>query len=290
VRENMNHVRVKRFLDSEQVQIYEKQGRREAADDFLEHDYLYSKKKPRGKTLKENPFNGDKLEWMKEVREADRSDSVRASRSRTINKVYDIARSNMWEWFFTLTFNPEKVNSYNYAEVVKRLSLWLNNMRKKCPDMKYIVVPEKHKSGRWHFHGLFADVGKLDFIDSGYVSDSGKVIYNVGNYKLGFSTAIKLDGSPKVVSYLCKYITKEVCEATKGKKRYWASRNVKLPEIMDFDVTMDINDILKCCDVVNGHLKSLEGYVNVSYIDAPIYSTNTCSFVENSVGLCLPDK
>lgn len=272
----MNHVRVKRFLDSEQVQIYEKQPRREVKDENLKHSYIYDRQNVSKKHLMENPFNDGHLEWMKEYKETDTAESIRASRSRTINKVYDIARSNMWEYFFTLTFNPEKVDSYNYAEVVKKLSKWLNNLRTKCPDMKYIVVPEKHKSGRWHFHGLFADVDGLQFVESGHVSESGQVIYNVGNYKLGFSTAVRLDGSPKVVSYLCKYITKEVCESTKGKKRYWASRNVKLPEIIDFDVTMDIKDILSCCDVENGRLKSVEGYMNVSYIDAPIYSTNTC--------------
>lgn len=275
----MYHVKLKRFSDAEQVQIYEKPGRREVYDDEdlkFAHLILSIPTKYTGLSYRENPFNDNKYEWMKEYKEPDPEASLRSSRSRTVNKIYDIARSNMWEWFFTLTFNPQKVDSYNYELITKKLSDWLKNMRKKCPDMKYIVVPEKHKSGRWHFHGLFADADELEFAESGHVTESGQMIYNVGNYKLGFSTAIKLDGSPKVVSYLCKYITKEVCEATKGKKRYWASRNVKMPEIIDYDVEMGIDDILKCCDLVNARLKSVEGYINVNYIDAPIYSTNTC--------------
>lgn len=277
----MHHVKVKRFLDSEQIQVYKKQVGRDRLEDGLEHAYLYTKVCPKGMSFIDSPiYDFKKMEWVRQISDSNKSESLRVSRSRTISKVYDIARSNMWEYFFTLTFNPEKVDSYDYSEVVKKLSKWLNNLRAICPGMKYIVVPEKHKSGRWHFHGLFADVDGLQFLDSGYVSESGQVIYNVGNYKLGFSTAVRLDGSPKVVSYLCKYITKEVCESTKGKKRYWASRNVKLPEVIEFDVDMKMSEILSCCDVDNGHIKTVEGYISVSYIDAPIYSTNLERFRE----------
>lgn len=271
----MQHVKVKRFLDSEQVQIYKKQVGRDRLEDNLKHSYLFTDVNSMGKSYKENPFT-ETYEYMQKYRETDKLESLRVSRSRCINKVYDIARSNMWEWFFTLTFNPEKVNSFDYSATSKKLSDWLKNMRKKCPDMIYIVVPEMHKSGRWHFHGLFSNVSELEFVESGKSTDKGQIIYNVGNYKLGWSTAIRCDGSPKVVSYLCKYITKELCEVTKGKKRYWASRNVKLPEILEYDLEMDMKEILSCCDVANGHVKSVEGYLNVSYIDAPIYSTNTC--------------
>lgn len=58
----MNHVRVKRFLDSEQVQIYEKQGRRETKDDNLEHSYIYDVQNMPKKHLKDNPFNDDHLQ------------------------------------------------------------------------------------------------------------------------------------------------------------------------------------------------------------------------------------
>lgn len=285
----MYRVRVKRFADTEQIQVYEKVGRREAKDDFLEHDYLYTTKKPKNASLIENPFNDDKSEWVTKVTEPDKEDSIRISRSRTINKIYDIARSNTWDWFFTLTFNPDKVDSLNYTVVVKKLSDWLKNMRKKCPDMKYIVVPEQHKSGRWHFHGLFADVNEMDFIDSGRVSESGKVVYNVGNYKLGWSTATKIEDNHRASSYMCKYITKDLCRLTQNKKRYWASRNVNLPDVIDYDVNMTYEDIMKCIDLENGHAKSVEGFINVSYVDVPIYSTNTCSFVENDISACLPD-
>lgn len=186
------------------------------------------------KTAWINPFNGklerepikyiDDEEWKKER-------SVKNSMSRTINKVYHIARSNVWQYFVTLTFNPEKVDSFDYEECTKKLSKWLNNLRRDAPDLKYIVVPEQHKSGRWHFHGLFADVGALYFEYSGKDTADGQRIYNLGNYKLGFSTATIINDNSKVTKYISKYITKELCKVSEGKKRYWCSRNLQECEV-----------------------------------------------------------
>lgn len=64
----------------------------------------------------------------------------------TKNRIYNIARSNVWEWFITLTFDRERTDSSEYDMVVKRLKVFLNHMQqRKCPNMKYLIVPELHK-------------------------------------------------------------------------------------------------------------------------------------------------
>lgn len=190
------------------------------------------------KAIREEKWNCDEWGEIPEAKERERKDeaeidrdrSLKVSADRSLNKVYDYARANMWEWFFTLTFNPDKVDSFNYDEVTQKLSKWVRNLRRVCPDMKYVVVPEQHKSGRWHFHGLFSNVDELRMVDSGYTDASGKTIYNVGNYSLGFSTATRVEDSGRASSYLSKYITKDLADSTFGKKRYWASRNLDLPQ------------------------------------------------------------
>lgn len=157
--------------------------------------------------------------------------SLRSSMGRTVNKVYYLARSNDWEWFFTLTFNPEIVDSYDYTACTEKLSNWFITMRRICPGIKYLVVPEQHKSGRWHFHGLFANCDNLGFVDSGKRTKTGDIIYNVGKYRLGFSTATKVRDPRRVTQYIGKYITKDLCAVTRGKKRYWCSRNLDQAEI-----------------------------------------------------------
>ena len=173
--------------------------------------------------------------------------------------IYNGNFKNYWDWFFTLTFNPEKVDSFNYEISSQKLSKWLNNMRLKCPDMKYIVVPEKHPtSGRWHFHGLFSNVSELDFKLSGKYTDNGQEIFNVGKYKLGWSTAVKLDGSFAVVGYMTKYITKKLCEITKGKKRYWASRNCDLPIVEEYEFNTSLEDIIEQLDLFSDNSSKVD--------------------------------
>lgn len=170
--------------------------------------------------------------------------SLISSLNRSKNKIYYLARSNMWEWFFTLTFNPVEVDSMNYDSCTKKLSVWLNNMRKICPDMVYLFVPEKHKSGRYHFHGVVSHCDGLDFVDSGHADISGNTIYNVGKYRFGWSTATRVKDAQATANYLCKYITKDLGAVSSGKKRYWASRNIQKAEEEEFTVE-NVEDLKK---------------------------------------------
>ena len=42
-------------------------------------------------------------------------------------------------------------------------------------------------------------------------------------------TATRVRERERVTSYITKYITKELCNASYGRKRYWCSRNLILP-------------------------------------------------------------
>jgi hypothetical protein len=107
-----------------------------------------------------------------------------------------------------------------------------------APDLHYIFIPEPHKDGAYHFHGLLADTGDMVFSDSGRVVKDGKaykrcksnaecpVIYNLDNWKFGFSTATVVRSNCKCVSYLTKYITKDLCQIADNRHRYLASRNL----------------------------------------------------------------
>lgn len=178
--------------------------------------------------IAKNPWGHEYVlvERMKEKEEVNKSHSIHSSLSRTVNTVYSYSRSNSWDWFVTLTFDPEKVDSFNYDECTNKLSKWLNNLRRICPDMKYLFVPEQHKSGRFHFHGLLSCCDELTMTDSGHKTKDGSIIYNIGNYHLGFSTATRVKDNQRVTKYISKYITKELTEVSFGKRRYWASKNL----------------------------------------------------------------
>lgn len=164
--------------------------------------------------------------------------SINVSQNRTKQNVYQITRANCWEWYVTLTLDPEKIDRTDYDLCIRTVRKWFNNIKtRKCPDLKYIIIPELHKDGKsYHFHGLLANTEGLVFTDSGIVQ-KGRKVYNLANYTLGFTNCTRVDDTRKVSSYITKYITKQLESSIKGKRRYLASNNCKKAEIKEYNVT-----------------------------------------------------
>ncbi len=166
-----------------------------------------------------------------------RGHAIQSSMNRTIQKIYEISRANIWEYFLTLTFDRNKLDSSDYNLLCDKVSKWLNNLRSRyAPDLKYLIVPELHKDGvHYHFHGLLANIGNITLTDSG-IKKNGHTIYNMANWKYGFSTVSKVAESNKVSSYITKYITKELCAVSKNKRRYWSSKNCETAKVSVYNL------------------------------------------------------
>lgn len=178
------------------------------------------------------------------------------NRKRAVQKVYDLARSNQFDYFVTFTFDPAKVDSFVYESCCAALALWLDTMRKR--GVMWLVVPEQHESGRWHFHALVK--GNLDLVPAvnPYTGEfmfdkSGRQIFNCGNYSWGFTEATIVGDGQKTASYISKYLLKG-SDVPKGKQRYWASKKLQKPvesfhdiSDSDFGDFADRADFFKDC-------------------------------------------
>lgn len=164
--------------------------------------------------------------------EEEHCNKVSASASK--NRLYNIARSNMWEWFITITFDRIKVDSSNYDIVINKLNDFLSGVRKrKCPQMKYLIVPELHADGQhFHFHGLLAYCDGLHMSYSGHNTKgrNSQPIFNILDWTFGFTTATRIQDSSRASNYIAKYITKDCARVLKNKKRYTISQNVNRAE------------------------------------------------------------
>lgn len=73
---------------------------------------------------------------------------------RIKRKIKYYCLANNFDLFWTLTLNDKKVNAMNYEYSRKRLQSWLKYMRETYGRFGFLFVPELHKSGRIHFHGV----------------------------------------------------------------------------------------------------------------------------------------
>lgn len=163
----------------------------------------------------------------------------RDNMSHSVNEVYDIARSNVFQWFITLTFDSKKVNRYDYDDCSNAVRLFTDRLRKL--GCKWLIVPEQHEDGAYHFHGEVA--GKLPLTFSGKTcyneaAQQELPIYNLANYEFGFTTVTQIVKPDRTASYIAKYLTKHIV-VPKGKKCYWASRSLARPTVEYLDVTDD---------------------------------------------------
>lgn len=187
-----------------------------------------------------NPFDGKLTRVVDEFRSATRSavsseeDNQYRSFSRTTQKIHEIARCGNWEYFITLTLAPDKIDRTDFEQCSKACRKWLNNQRRYAPDLQYLIIPEFHKDGAIHFHGLLANIGDMVLTDSGHKTKNQQTIYNLDKWKLGFSTATRIESVEKASKYVCKYMTKDLCVATKGKQRYFVSNNLPKPKVSTF--------------------------------------------------------
>jgi len=203
--------------------------------------------------------------------ESKQQHSAHVSMARTKNMVYSIAQSNTWNWFVTFTFDPKRYPSNDYGKLVVYLSNWLKNIRKRyAPDLKYILVPELHDDlEKYHFHGLFADCGKLEFVEPHFYK--GKMNYTLKQYGFGFSSCSLVEDNSRCASYITKYITKDLCCVTANKKRYWVSRNIDKPVVTEL-LTDNFETLMNSFDSVS--------YSNT--IDMPFTGNNVSVFHINN--------
>ena len=198
-------------------------------------------------------------------------DNLSRSFRRTRSALYMYARQCNWEYFITLTYSPDKLeNRYDFSLCMKKVHTWINNCKKrKAENLLYLLVPEQHKDGAWHIHGLLCNTTGLTFTDSDK-RYNGKIVYNLDDWKLGFSTATKVTDTYKVSNYITKYITKDLCAITPGKQRYFVSKSIPKPKtftaLIDLDeVDSFIQEVADSCGADLEWQKDVSGYLDVNY-------------------------
>lgn len=164
-----------------------------------------------------------------------KAQDLERAKSRARANVRRLALCNEFRWFVTLTIDPAKIDSFDDQAVIRRLNQWLSNHVRRN-GLVYVLVPERHKSGRIHFHGFFNDVMEVN--ESGKTDSLGHPIYNLPEWDYGFTTAIELYGDyHAAVGYTCKYIGKGADKI--GGRWYYSGGNLQKPVEKFVDITLE---------------------------------------------------
>jgi hypothetical protein len=192
-------------------------------------------------------------EWEAARRRA--AASLARSKRRALTSLRDYCLCNKFRWFVTLTLDRARIDRYDYEVIIRAMKTWCDNqVRRK--GLKYILVPERHKDGAIHFHGFFPDGVAVE--DSGTISMPGEkapkkprsaagrarmlargghIVYNLPDWKFGFSTAIELYGNyHAAVAYVCKYVSK--ADGKVGGRWYFSGGKLNKPELQYSDLTL----------------------------------------------------
>lgn len=179
-------------------------------------------------------------------------DNVRLANSvsRTKRRILEIMACNKWTWFFTGTLDPAKNDVNNLNCVYKRFAQFLRDFRKtqagKLDKIAYCIIPEQHKSGAWHFHGVLHGLPEsaLHKFSAGEnipcrlkkMISGGTDVYTWKSYekRFGWATLTRVQNHEAVSKYVTKYVTKDMAAHNLGNNRhlYYASRGLKKPCVL----------------------------------------------------------
>ena len=165
-----------------------------------------------------------------------------ASLSRTRRMILEKALCNDWKYFCTFTIAQSNFDRKDLVTWHERFAQWIRDQRKKyresALEFPYLLIPEQHKDGCWHMHGLFGDISPLlvsfrDMRSHGikvpdYLVD--KDYWNWPDYqkKFGFCSFGEIRNKVAVSFYVTKYMTKELGQRCQdvGLHLYYPSRGL----------------------------------------------------------------
>lgn len=208
---------------------------------------VYFKSLP--KTPKGEPLFSEKKRPKFEKQKSSENERFSNSISRTKARIFELAMCNEFTHFCTFTQNEEYRDRFDLKEFRKDFAQMVRNInrgREEKAKIKYLLIPEQHKDGAWHMHGLLMGLTDRD-LRPFELSEKlpykireqikkGKPIYDWLRYRkaFGFFTCTAVDNSTAISKYITKYISKDLQKSVRetGEHLFFASQGLKGREIV----------------------------------------------------------
>lgn len=169
--------------------------------------------------------------WERKWGEDD--ERLRTSIARTRSRIRELALCNDFEYFCTFTLSPEKQDRHDLKRWVKDFGNWVGNYNKKYnTKLEYLIIPEQHKNGAWHAHGLVKGIAPQSIV----VNEHG--YYDMPYYarRFGFMNFSTIKSRERCANYITKYVTKDVASTARAIGRsahmFYHSRGLREKEVI----------------------------------------------------------
>lgn len=189
--------------------------------------------------------------FEKEIRKYNEYDhKLDNSLIRSKSKMFEYALCNKFEYFVTLTLNKDLHNRYDLSNFKKKLGKFLDNykQRNSC-NIQYVLVPEFHKDGAVHMHGLIKGIPNKDLQQNEY----GYLDWTPYSKRFGYFSCSPIRDYENCAKYVTKYITKELKSMPKGSQILLCSKGLKTAQILAKGYDIEYN--LDNADFENAYVK-----------------------------------
>lgn len=165
---------------------------------------------------------------------------------RTRRTIRDLILCNRFEYFCTFTFRDSDMR-YDLSSCKKALTVWFKNFKDRhAPGFRYLVVPEQHKDGAWHFHGLVRGIPSQEFSVPMYITvrdrhtqkllevrnTKGYIRWDRYSKRFGFFDCSRIKNYEACAAYVSKYITKALSDQAKSAHLYFCSKGLQRPDLV----------------------------------------------------------
>ena len=209
-----------------------------SSDVPYKHIYL---KRGSGKCVKDDLASVNSASILESL---SREEKFSQALSRARRNIVDLILCNGFEYFCTFTFSDEKINRFDRKEVQKKLTKFFNNFKVRyASDFRYLVVPEKHRNGAIHLHGVCKGFPSNELVmpDVVYKRDqrTGEIVPvpNTPHYMdwpryreaFGWFSCSPIRSQDRCAFYVSKYITKDMVDVPKGTRLYFRFSGIEPP-------------------------------------------------------------
>ena len=199
---------------------------------YIKRGVIEREKKERAFVPAKNEKTADDVERF--------SQSVSRSRAR----VFELAMCNEFHFFCTFTQSAELRDRFDLNAFRKDFTMLVRNTNRNRTEedkIRYLLIPEQHKDGAWHMHGLLNGLTSSDLREF-KVSENipkrmkdrirkGEKIYDWTAYrrKFGYFMCENVQNSTACAKYVTKYISKDLQKSVRdsGAHLYFASQGLK---------------------------------------------------------------